>query len=104
MCRRIYSFSSLTDFSGFVGASIDALAILSIGMLNAVIGFYPKRCYRYGSHHNEVLSRIRKTGFLSPGECLLLLAIGAIPSADLELVKLIRQKRARRPALTVLPS
>jgi Ca2+-transporting ATPase len=47
------------------------------------------------SHHNAVLGRFLKTSFLSLGDCVLLLIVGAIPLLVLELVKLWRNGRNR---------
>ncbi|TKS60594.1 MAG: hypothetical protein EWM73_03085 [Nitrospira sp.] len=47
------------------------------------------------SHHNATLGRFLKTSYLSLADCVLLLAVGAIPLVMLELVKVVRQ--ARRP-------
>ena len=47
------------------------------------------------SHHSEVLGRFLKTSYLPFGDSLILLALGAIPLAALELVKLVRNKRRR---------
>lgn len=47
------------------------------------------------SHHNEVLSGLLKTSFLPLDQCLLLLAIGAIPLLVLEAVKLATPARER---------
>lgn len=43
------------------------------------------------SHHNETLGLFLKTSFLSLADCVLLLAVGAIPLVVLELVKVVRQ-------------
>lgn len=48
------------------------------------------------SHHNEVLGRMLKTSFLPLDQCLLLLAVGAIPLVLLEVMKLARLARLRR--------
>ncbi|QYF93073.1 cation-translocating P-type ATPase [Massilia sp. PAMC28688] len=45
------------------------------------------------SHHNEVLARLLKTQFVPLQDCLILLAIGAIPLAVLECVKLVRMAK-----------
>jgi Ca2+-transporting ATPase len=44
------------------------------------------------SQHSPTLGRILKTSYMSFSNCLLLLAVGAIPLLVLELVKLIRRK------------
>jgi Ca2+-transporting ATPase len=51
------------------------------------------------SQHSEVLGRFLKTTYLPFADCLLLLALGAIPLAALELVKQVRLRRNR----TTLP-
>ena len=51
------------------------------------------------SHHNEVLARLLKTQFVPLQDCRILLAIGGIPLAVLECVKLVRMAipaKARR--------
>jgi len=48
------------------------------------------------SHHNEVLGRLLKTSFLPLDQCLLLLAVGAIPLVLLEIRKVAVQTRRRR--------
>jgi Ca2+-transporting ATPase len=45
------------------------------------------------SHHNEVLAHLLKTQFVPLQDCLTLLAIGAIPLAVLECVKLVKQAK-----------
>ncbi len=47
------------------------------------------------SHHNAILSRFLKTSFIPLSECLMLLGVGAIPLAVLELVKVARHSKAR---------
>jgi Ca2+-transporting ATPase len=47
------------------------------------------------SQHSEVLGRFLKTTYLPFTDCLVLLALGAIPLAALEVVKLVRNKRRR---------
>lgn len=42
------------------------------------------------SHHNALLSKLLKTSFMDFTDCLMLLALSAIPLAVLELVKVIR--------------
>ena len=48
------------------------------------------------SHHNAILGRFLKTSFMPLADCLLLLAVGAIPLVVLELVKVVRNAR-RQP-------
>ncbi len=50
------------------------------------------------SHHNELVGGFLKTSFLSLVECLVLLAVGAIPLVVLELVKVARLARRSREA------
>ena len=50
------------------------------------------------SHHNATLGLFLKTSFLSLADCLLLLAVGAIPLAMLEMVKVVGQARRPRKA------
>jgi Ca2+-transporting ATPase len=50
------------------------------------------------SHHNATLGLFLKTSYLSLADCLLLLAVGVIPLAVLEMVKVVGQ--ARRPRTT----
>ncbi len=50
------------------------------------------------SHHNEVLGRLLKTHFVPFEDCLVLLAIGAIPLLMLELVKPASEKGRSEPA------
>ena len=45
------------------------------------------------SHHNATLGRFLKTSFVPLNDCLLLLALGAIPLMVLELVKVVRNSR-----------
>ena len=45
------------------------------------------------SHHNDVLGRLLKTSFLPLDQCLLLLAIGAIPLIVLEAMKLAQARQ-----------
>ena len=42
------------------------------------------------SHHNATLGRFLKTSSMPLADCLLLLAVGAIPLVVLELVKVVR--------------
>ena len=48
------------------------------------------------SHHNAVLAGFLKTSLMSFSECLMLLAVGAIPLIVLELVKVVRNARRQR--------
>ena len=48
------------------------------------------------SHHNAVLGRFLKTSFMPLADCFLLLALGAIPLAILELLKVVRHARRQR--------
>ena len=50
------------------------------------------------SQHNATLGRFLKTSFMPFTDCLLLLAVGAIPLLVLELVKVVRNKRRRAPS------
>ena len=54
------------------------------------------------SHHNSMLARFLKTSLLSTSDCVMLLAVGCIPAAVLEVVKLVRA-RASRSALFAKP-
>jgi Ca2+-transporting ATPase len=47
------------------------------------------------SHHNALLGRLLKTHFVPLGDCLILLAIGAIPLVLMECAKLAKRRRAR---------
>ncbi len=47
------------------------------------------------SHHNAVLAGFLKTSLMSFSECLLLLAVGAIPLIVLELVKVVRNSASK---------
>ena len=47
------------------------------------------------SHHNETLARFLKTAMVSAADCLLLLAVSAIPMVVLEVVKVWRGRGAR---------
>jgi Ca2+-transporting ATPase len=49
------------------------------------------------SQHNAMLGRFLKTSTMPFADCLLLLALGAIPLLVLELVKVVRHARQRRP-------
>ena len=49
------------------------------------------------SQHNETLGRFLKTSYIPFSECLLLLAVGAIPLVILEVVKVVRHARGGRP-------
>lgn len=53
------------------------------------------------SHHNETLGRFLKTSMMPLSDCLLLLAVSAIPLAVLELVKCARNLRRDRAAAIV---
>jgi len=48
------------------------------------------------SHHNEVLARVLKTLFVPLQDCLILLAIGAIPLVLLDCVKLAKKAKLTR--------
>ncbi len=50
------------------------------------------------SHHNATLGLFLKTSFLSLADCVLLLAVGAIPLVVLEMVKVVRQVGRLRKA------
>jgi P-type Ca2+ transporter type 2C len=54
------------------------------------------------SHHDATLGRFLKTSFLSLGDCVQLLALGAIPLLVLEAVKVWRN--ARRSVKSTLPT
>ncbi len=45
------------------------------------------------SHHTAVLASFLKTSLMSFSDCLMLLAVGAIPLIVLELVKVVRNAR-----------
>ena len=47
------------------------------------------------SHHNAFLGRFLKTSSMPISECLVLLALGAIPLLVLEMVKIIRSRQRR---------
>ena len=47
------------------------------------------------SHHNELLAKFLKTSLLSFGDCLMLLAVSAVPLLALELTKVVRNKSPR---------
>lgn len=53
------------------------------------------------SHHNETLGRFLKTSMMPLSDCLMLLAVSAIPLAVLELVKCARNLRRDRTAAIV---
>lgn len=48
------------------------------------------------SHHNEMLGSFLKTSFLSLADCLVLLAVGAMPLVMLEIIKVVRLVRRSR--------
>jgi Ca2+-transporting ATPase len=48
------------------------------------------------SQHNATLGRFLKTTYMSFADCVLLLALGAIPLLVLELVKVVRHTRQQR--------
>ena len=48
------------------------------------------------SQHNATLGRFLKTSFMPFADCLLLLAVGAIPLLVLEMVKVVRHARRQR--------
>jgi len=48
------------------------------------------------SHHNETLGRFLKTSYMPFSDCLLLLAVGAIPLLVLEIVKVVQNARLQR--------
>ena len=48
------------------------------------------------SHHNATLGRFLKTSFLSLTDCLLLLVVGVVPLAILEVVKVVRHTQRPR--------
>lgn len=48
------------------------------------------------SHHNEFLGRFLKMSSMPISECLMLLALGAIPLLVLEMVKVVRNARRAR--------
>ena len=48
------------------------------------------------SQHNATLGRFLKTSFMPLADCLLLLAVGAIPLLVLEMVKVVRHARRKR--------
>ena len=50
------------------------------------------------THHNQALGRFLKSSMMSWSECLVLLAIGAIPLVVLETVKVFRGRRQLRAA------
>lgn len=50
------------------------------------------------SHHNATLGLFLRTSFLSLADCVLLLAVGAIPLVVLEMVKVVRQVGRLRKA------
>lgn len=50
------------------------------------------------SHHNTTFGHFLKTSFLSLADCLLLLAVGAIPLATLEMVKVVGHAQRPRKA------
>ena len=52
------------------------------------------------SHHNAILGRFLKTSFMPLADCVLLLAVGAIPLLSLEMVKVVRHARWQRKRST----
>ena len=48
------------------------------------------------SQHNATLGRFLKTSYMPFADCLLLLAVGAIPLLVLEMVKVVRHARRQR--------
>jgi Ca2+-transporting ATPase len=51
------------------------------------------------SQHNATLGRLLRTSYMPFTECLLLLAVGAIPLLLLEMVKVVRYARQQNEAL-----
>ncbi len=66
----------------FTNVNLVLVVVVSIGL-------------QVWSQHSEVLGRFLKTTYLPFSDCLLLLALGAIPLAALELLKLVRNRKTR---------
>ena len=95
---RTHAFAALVyaEILRSFGCRSETKTIWSVGLLSnlklvavaaAAILFQP------WSHHNEVLGTFLKTTTMSWTECLVLLAIGAIPLLVLETLKILRQRR-----------
>jgi P-type Ca2+ transporter type 2C len=63
--------------------------------LNLVIVVAVSLVFQIWSHHNALLAKFLKTSLLSLNDCLMLLAISAVPLLALEIMKVVRNKSRR---------
>lgn len=95
---RTHAFAALVfaELLRSFGARSEAKPVWRISLLtniNLAIVVAISFGLQVWSHHNAVLAGFLKTSLMSFSECLMLLAVGAIPLIVLELVKLVRNAR-----------
>lgn len=100
---RTYAFTVLVfaELLRSFGARSETKPVWRISLLTN-INLAIVVCASFGlqvwSQHNATLGRFLKTSFMPLGDCLLLLAVGAIPLVILEMVKIIRNAWRQRTA------
>ncbi len=92
---RTYAFTVLVfaELLRSFGARSETKQVWRIPLftnVNLVIVVVITFAFQVWSHHNAILGRFLKTLFMPLSDCLLLLAVGAIPLLILEMVKMIR--------------
>ncbi len=101
---RTYAFTVLVfaELLRSFGARSETKPVWRISLLTN-INLAIVVCASFGlqvwSQHNATLGRFLKTSFMPLGDCLLLLAVGAIPLVILEMVKVVRNAWWRRTAV-----
>ena len=103
---RTYAFAVLvfSELLRSFGARSETKPVWRISLLtniNLVLVVVASIGLQVWSQHNALLGRFLKTTYMPLSDCLLLLALGAIPLFILEMVKLVRNARQRRPPETV---
>ncbi|MEO8259573.1 MAG: cation-translocating P-type ATPase [Acidobacteriota bacterium] len=101
---RTYAFAALVfaELLRSFGARSDSKPVWRISMFtnaNLVVVVAISFSFQVWSQHNATLGRFLKTTVVPVRDCLVLLAVGAIPLLVLEIVKVVR--RARGPGTAV---